>query len=254
MASPTYATRAIVLRKTKLKESDLICTLLDESGAQRRVVAKGARKPTSSFASRMELFCEVDVLCAEGRSLDVLKEARVAAAHAPLRDSLELASAAAPMAELLGRLAQEDLAQPRLFQCTSVALGVLEGASVPAAPALCAAHLLKSLALGGLRPQLASCAVCGAPVGPGAPARHLSFAEGGVVCPRCRRLVECQPADGPAVAAAARLLATPFAAIAQEPPPLGEAFGALRIVQGLVREHVGVRLRSCEFLFSCALF
>ena len=254
MASPTYAARAIVLRKTKLKESDLICTLLDEEGAERRVVAKGARKPTSPFASRMELFCEVDVLCAEGRSLDVLKEARLVAAHAPLRDTLERAAAAAPMAELLGRVAHPDLREPRLFQCTSVALGALEAAEAPAAPAMAAAHLLKSLAFSGLRPQLAACAVCGAP-GPceGAPLR-LSFAEGGLVGPSCRLGAECQPVEAASVATAAWLLGSPFSAIAAAPPSPSDAFGALRIVQGLVREHVGARLKSLEFLFSCALF
>ena len=34
----TYRARAIVLRKTKLGEQDLILTLLSESGAQLRVV------------------------------------------------------------------------------------------------------------------------------------------------------------------------------------------------------------------------
>lgn len=254
MASPTYATRAIVLRKTKLKESDLICTLLVEDGSQRQVVAKGARKPTSPFASRMELFCEVDVLCAEGRSLDVLKEVRLLAAHATLRDSLELACAAAPMAELLGRVTHPHMAEPRLFQATAVALGALEGSSAEGAPAVTAAHLLKTLAFSGLRPQLSACAACGAPVDAAAGGLRLSFAEGGLLCPSCRRLAEGQPADGRAVAAAAWLLATPFAGIVAAPPPVADAFGALRIAQGLVREHVGGRLRSLEFMLSCALF
>ena len=55
MASATYTARAIVLRKTKLGESDLIVTLLAQDGSQARAVAKGARKPSSPFAARLEL-------------------------------------------------------------------------------------------------------------------------------------------------------------------------------------------------------
>ena len=47
----TYKTLALVLRKTKLGERDLIVTLLAESGALLKCVAKGARKPGGSFAA-----------------------------------------------------------------------------------------------------------------------------------------------------------------------------------------------------------
>ena len=39
---PAYPLRALVLRKTKLGETDLILTLLAEDGRQVRAVAKGA--------------------------------------------------------------------------------------------------------------------------------------------------------------------------------------------------------------------
>ena len=74
-----YRIEALVLRKTKLKESDLIVTLLAEDGSLVRAVAHGARKPQSPFASRLEPCAVVDVLLARGRSLDVAKEARFVA-------------------------------------------------------------------------------------------------------------------------------------------------------------------------------
>ena len=52
MSQPTYPLRALVLRRTKLGESDLILTLLAADGSLAKAVAKGARKPTSSFAAR----------------------------------------------------------------------------------------------------------------------------------------------------------------------------------------------------------
>ncbi len=257
MASPTYATRAIVLRKTRLGESDLIVTLLAESGAQLRAVAKGARKPTSQFASRLELFSETDLLCSEGRNLDVVKEARLVRAHDGLRSSLEHGTAAAPMAELLERMTQVALDEPRLFQASSVALTALEGASIAQAPAVAGAHLLKTLAFSGLRPSLTACVVCGAPITEpegSSDAMRFSFHEGGLVCPNCVHGAETLPVAASAIAWARFFLGSSFAAIVDEAVPLGSSFAVLRLVQGLVREHVGARLKSLEFLFSCGLF
>ena len=65
--SRTYRTKAIVLDKTKLKETaNLILTLVDQTGRQIRAVAKGARKPGSRLAARCELCCEVDLLLRMG--------------------------------------------------------------------------------------------------------------------------------------------------------------------------------------------
>ena len=89
--SRTYRTKALVLDKTKLKETDLILTMLDERGRQVRAVAKGARKPGGRLAARCELFCTVDMLLAHGRSLDVVSQAELWSAarrSARLRDDL----------------------------------------------------------------------------------------------------------------------------------------------------------------------
>lgn len=83
--SRTYRTKVVVLDKTKLKETDLILTMLDERGRQVRAVAKGARKPGGRLAARWELFCTVDMLLAHGRSLDVVSQAELMEAPLALR-------------------------------------------------------------------------------------------------------------------------------------------------------------------------
>ena len=88
--SRTYRTKAIVLDKTKLKETDLILTLVDQTGRQVRAVAKGARKPGSRLAARCELCCEVDLLLAHGRSLDIVSQAELVAAPLGSQPSYEL--------------------------------------------------------------------------------------------------------------------------------------------------------------------
>ena len=154
MAQSTYNARVLVLRKTKLGESDLILSLLAQDGSQIRAVAKGARKPTSQFSSRLELYSQADVLLAQGRSLDIVKEARLVAGNAALRESMELAACAAPIVELLDRITQPGLEVPKLFPLTQTALDVLASADSAHGPAICAAWLLKAFAFLGIRPSL----------------------------------------------------------------------------------------------------
>ena len=167
MARPTYRARVLVIRKTKLGETDLILTMLAEDGSQLRAVAKGARKPSGAFASRLELFCEADVLLVRGKSLDIVKEARLICGNAQVRESLERASAASVMVELLDRATQPDLPSLKLFPMTHAALAALAAANVAHAPAICAAHLLKTFAFAGVRPTLAECSLCGEPLAAG---------------------------------------------------------------------------------------
>ena len=96
MASPTKTITALVLRRTKLGETDVIVTLLAEDGSQVKAVAKGARKPTSSFASRLELYSVAKILVAEGKNLDIVKEVRLLEGNEALRNDFFRSSASAP--------------------------------------------------------------------------------------------------------------------------------------------------------------
>lgn len=47
--SRTYRTKVLVLDKTKLKETDLILTMLDERGRQVRAVARAPANPADAW-------------------------------------------------------------------------------------------------------------------------------------------------------------------------------------------------------------
>ena len=121
---------------------------------------------------------------------------------------------------------------------------------------MCAAHLLKALALSGLRPSLSSCAVCGAEVRGGAEAGTvpLSFCEGGIVCPACRPSVEARDVPAATVAWCRALMGSTFAEIAELDVPPSTSFAVLRFCQQWAHEHVGANLKSLNFLFTCGLF
>ncbi len=256
MAQRTYTACGIVLRKTKLGESDLALTLLAEDGSQLRAVAKGARKPSSSFASRLELYAVADLLLAQGRSLDIVKEARLAQSNERLRRDMEHAACAAPMAELLDRVTQTGLENARLFALTRTALASLCRVDAAQAPAVCAAHLLKTLAFAGLRPSLDTCVVCGdaVDVSDGFRDVWVSYREGGVVCASCRANCDAQAVPAATLAWCNMLLGSTFAQIEAMDVPPSAAFSVLRFCQRWVHEHVGANLKSLHFLFTCGLF
>lgn len=255
MARPTYTSRVIVLRKTKLGESDLILTMLAEDGSQLRAVAKGARKPKSSFASRLELFSISEVLIARGRNLDIVSEAQLICGNAPLRTDISLAAAAAPCAELLDRTTQLSLESPRLFEMTRAALSAMAASDAAHACSLTAAHLLKTFAFSGFRPTLDRCAVCGGEAPP-SPDGTVAFSprEGGVICSGCRSRVEAFRVDERAVSWAHFFLASTFRDVEASGAGPSEAFSVLDLCQRWTREHVGHRLKSLDFLFTCGLY
>ena len=120
--SRTYRTCAIVLDKTKLKETDLILTLLARDGREIRAVAKGARKPGSRLAARCELFCTVDLLLAKGRSLDVVSQADLVGAPLGAAPTYEAMQRASVIAEVASLCCFEDATDPFVFSISAKAL------------------------------------------------------------------------------------------------------------------------------------
>lgn len=255
MAERTRSDRVVVLRKTKLGETDLILTMLSSDGSQIRAVAKGARKPASVFSTRLELYAESDVLIAQGRSLDIVKEARLIAGHQAIRSSIERAAAAAPILELLWRVSQDGLPVPRLFDLTCAALDAIEEAPAEDAPRIAAASLLKILAFCGFRPSLARCVSCGRAL----ELREgldvaFSVLEGGAVCSDCRSHIQTFPVAASTIRLASALLGSTFQEIRGFEVDQAEAFSVLSLVRQWTREHAGCSLKSLDFLFTCGLF
>ena len=179
---PAYPLRVLVLRKTKLGETDLILTLLAADGRQVRAVAKGARKPRSRLGARVEPFTVLDALLHTGRTLEILAEAETVASHGGVRADYDRSVAASVVADVLDKISVEGQAEPQLFDMALVTLDVMETAPVESLDLLVVAFLLKALAMHGYRPSLDACASCGGVVEDLA---RFSVEAGGVVCDRC---------------------------------------------------------------------
>ena len=252
MAAPTYHTRAFVLKKTKLGETDLIVNLLAEDGSLLRGVAKGARKPKSPFSGRLELFCEANLLMVKGKSLDIVSEASPKNLHGALRDDVVRSAAASCAAELLGHLCQEDLPNPRNFALMEAFLDALEAAPEDRSPFLTAAVLLKAMAVAGFRPIVDTCLACGESVLADAAGNETamisySFADGGPVCEDCASFASTVRLPRPLLSWVDTLLRTPFAAIATQEPDADVAISLVQFADAFVQAHIGSRLKSLSF-------
>lgn len=245
----TYRTKAIVLAKTKLRETDLIFTLLAESGRQLRVVGKGARKPGSRLAARCEIGCEVDLLLAHGRSLDVVAEANLVQAPIGPAPSYELLCAAGALADVARTCCFEDADDPFVYQITRRALEVMdEGGELDGAhlDLVVAAYVLKLLSHLGYRPDLASCVACGDTA-----LTYFSAQAGGLLCSSCASSVAgAEPVDAVTVDWLRSLLALRFEELARAPIDAPTAALLLALAHVWAATHLDCRLRALEFLLG----
>lgn len=246
-ARRTRRIKALVLDRTKLGEQDLILTCLTDTGEELRAVAKGARKPGGRLAARTELFSEVDMLVAEGRSLFVVSEASLLSAHEKIRGDLSRVSAASTLCEIARLTCIEGYTDTFLFPILSRALTAVERASDEAhLDVIVAAYVFKVLAHGGWRPELHSCIACGdeAPT-------FFSPRAGGVLCASCAREVE----GAEALSASQRvwlasLISLTFDQIEASAIDAETAFFLLSLAHMWAATHLDARLRAFEFLLS----
>ena len=256
MASRSYSVRALVLRRTKLGESDVICTLLSSDGSQIRAVAKGARKPSSSFASRLEVYSVCDLLLCQGKTFDIVKEARLLQGNEHLRSDFALMEAASPMVEILDKTTQVGLEDERLFPMACVALQSLKRVNsddaVASAECYTAGYLLKVLAVLGFRPRFDTCVECGNAISPEMLYSRVPFSlvDGGIVCSSCRSACEIVYLARDTVLWAQALLFSTFEEISHFEVNADERLRVLRFLQLWIRQHLGISLKSLDYLIS----
>jgi DNA repair protein RecO (recombination protein O) len=148
-----------------------------------KLIAKGARKPSSRKSGHVELLSHGLFLVAVGRELDIITQAETLEAYLPLREDLLRMTYGHHVAELADAFAAERDENRHLFDLLKDALGWLCTAEdLRLAARYYELHLL---ALTGYQPQLYVCRDCQAVLPP--EVNYLCAAEGGVLCARCGR-------------------------------------------------------------------
>lgn len=237
-----------MLDKVKLKETDLIVTLLSEGGRQIRAVAKGARKPGSRLAVRCELFCTADLLLARGRNLDIVSQAELLAAPLGAAPTYERMCAASAVAEVAKLCSFEDAEDPFVFAITERALALCgdEVCDAVHLDVIVAAYIFKLLSHTGYRPDLSACVLCG-----DAALSYFSASAGGLLCASCASSVPGAEEVSPVNVGWLRsLLALRFDELAEAPIDAMQATFLLALAHLWAATHLDARLRALEFMLG----
>src|SRR5215218_7084181 len=159
---PLYSDEAIVLRTRKLAEADRIITLLTRQHGVVRAVAKGVRRTTSRFGSRLEPFTHVDLQLAEGRNLDTVTQAETLTPYSKgLGLDYDRYTAGTVMLETADRLVAEER-QPSVQQFLLLVGGLRAMATGEhGSGQVLDSYLLRSLSVAGYAPSFDACARCG---------------------------------------------------------------------------------------------
>ena len=153
-----YWDEGVVLRTYRLGEADRIVVLLTAGRGKVRAVAKGVRKTTSRFGSRLEPTSHVALQLYEGRWLHTGTQGEALDTFAAVRSDLDRLSRATTLLEVCDQVAQEGEANVRLLQ---MLLGALRALEARDSAVLVPAFFLQLLAAEGTEPMLDACAVCG---------------------------------------------------------------------------------------------
>ena len=174
-----YRDEGVILKTVKLGEADRIITMLTRNHGKVRAVAKGVRRTKSRFGARLEPFMRADMLLAQGRNLDVVSQAVSLAAYAAsISADYEAYESANVIVETVDHIVTaEREGTPSQYVLLVAALHALaEHQHDP--EAIACSYVLRSLALAGWTPRLASCVVCGRADDLG----YFSEPAGGVMC------------------------------------------------------------------------
>lgn len=178
-----YRARAVVLRTYKLRESDRIVVVMTEQHGKVRAVAKGVRRTTSKFGSRLEPMSHVELLLRRGRDLDIISQAESIDPLTPLLSGLDRAAQGIAVVEAVDQLAIEHEPDPLLYRMLA---GVLRTIADSPSPLNVAAFFWKVLAAAGLSPMLDACVRCGEGEESEVALVAFDLDEGGVLCRSCR--------------------------------------------------------------------
>ena len=176
-----YRTEAVVLRRRDMGEADRLLTLYTPRQGKVRVIAKGARKPSSRKAGHIELFMHSTLLVAKGRNLDIVTQAEAIHPFRALREDLDRITHAHYIIELLDRFSSEGEENLALFELIVEALQhICETDDLALTVRY---HELRLLALEGYHPQFFRCLDCGYAIQP--VTNYFDPEQGGTLCPSC---------------------------------------------------------------------
>jgi DNA repair protein RecO (recombination protein O) len=162
--------------------SSKLVTLITERYGLVKVMAKGARRPTSRFGAALEPVTYVDVIYyqKENREIQTLSSAEIIEAYTHIKSDLRALCAASVMIEATQTVTALDDPSSGTIPVLLEGLDCLERNSGRDVEKQVWRFLLRLAAAAGYRPTLDRCVVCGKK--PSATSVFFSYTDGGLVC------------------------------------------------------------------------
>ncbi len=178
-----FKTEAVVLRRNKISEADVILTLFTRKYGKIRAVAKGGRKPKTKLSPASHLFVYGDFIINKGRNLDKISSVDINEAFYKIREDLTKLAYGSYILELCESVIVEGVTNNRLFidlvNMLHVITNVDNGYNL-----IKIAFQLHVLKYSGFMPQIRECANCGA--GPNNFTKlRFNIEQGGLICDKC---------------------------------------------------------------------
>lgn len=254
MASSTYLTSGIVLKRRDYREYDRLVTIYTDKYGKIETVARGVRKIVSKLAGHLEPLSYSSFMLAKGRAFDVLASSvRQSSFRIPQTDLLAFALACY-FFEAVDRLTRPNLPDRVLFQLLVEYLEVFEAtveegnrATAFQRVLITEFYLFQLLKQLGYTPALEKCVVGGERLR--ASSIALSLSHGGLVCDKHKRQQEDTIDLSLQAVEILRLMSDgdrePIRLMKQED-------GALRqialVMNSFLKYHIGEPLRSESYL------
>jgi DNA repair protein RecO (recombination protein O) len=153
----SYKTKAIILSRLNLGESDRILTLFSPAKGKIRAIAKGSRKTKSKFSGHTELFTLCDFIISTGKNLDIITDSELISNFLAAKPDMENVKTAYFMAEVINKLLPDEQPNEDIYNLFLWCLESLNSDRINLIRLIFVARILKIL---GIYPELSKCVKC----------------------------------------------------------------------------------------------
>jgi len=146
-----YNVEAINIKSRSAGEADKIITLFSKGHGKIQAIAKGAKRPTSKFGGRLEVFSYNHIQLATARNLDIMSQCETIESFYKLRENREKLNAGFYMVKLIDIITEDRQKNDELFDLLLEALYALQVSTD--ANVLCRAFEVKLCKVEGFLPS-----------------------------------------------------------------------------------------------------
>ena len=168
----------IVLRSMNLGEWDKLLTVFTQGQGRLKIVAKGARKIQSRYASITQLFCNVRFTVYRGKTMHTFSQVELIEGFRPLREDLGRMAYGLYMLEMVDTTLEEGQSHDDILSLLTACLHILSHTNH--LELLLAFYELRLLSRLGWTLNLERCPICGGKQG-----SKLSIHNLGFTCAKC---------------------------------------------------------------------